>query len=183
VPGDCRVRVEAAYLLHCLTVSLSQQEFNTRTAPTKSTGQWYFHEFKRRSLADVVSICAHDHHLRRPDMPFDLSHLLLVQSDRLDECCPSKCTASRCWRTMSDCGAYQRGAVSALPHCRNSNASSPGICVIFLRRSRRPSRNAREDLMGVCIVHGRSMVEDLSYSMIPMVKSCQAEIEPFHMAI
>jgi hypothetical protein len=93
MPGDCRVRVEAMYLLHCLTVPLSQQDLNTRTAPTKSTGQWYLHEFKRRFLVDVVSICAHDHHLRRPDMPVDLSHLLLVPSDRLDGSCPSKCTA------------------------------------------------------------------------------------------
>ena len=43
----------------------------------------------------------------------------------------SKCAACMCWRTMSDCGAYQHGAVSALPQYRNSNASFPGICAIF----------------------------------------------------
>jgi hypothetical protein len=45
----------------------------------------------------------------------------------------SKCAAGMCWRTVSDCGAYQRGAVSALPQRRNSHASLPSFRVIFDR--------------------------------------------------
>ena len=92
----------------------------------------------------------------------------------------SKCAAGMCWRTMPDCDAYTRGADFALPQYSNSYASFPSICVIFLRRSRRPSRNAQEDLMGVCIVHGRLMVGHLSYSMIQIFKRCQVETELFH---
>jgi hypothetical protein len=81
---------------------------------------------------------------------------------------------------MPDCDANQRGAGSALPQYRNSYALFPRICVIYLHRSRRPSRNAQEDTMGICIVHGRTMVEDLSYSMVQVFKRCQNEIELFH---
>jgi hypothetical protein len=96
---------------------------------------------------------------------------------------PSKCAASRCWRTMSDCGAFQRGAISALPQYRNSHASFPKISIIFLRRSRRPSRNAQADMMGVSIVHSIFIAENLSYSVIQMFKRCQVEIELFHTTI
>jgi hypothetical protein len=77
----------------------------------------------------------------------------------------SKCAAGMCWRTMPDCDAYERGAGSALPQYRNSHASFPRICVVSLPLSHRPSRNAQEDLMGVRIVHGRSMVKVYLYSM------------------
>jgi hypothetical protein len=99
VPGDCHGRMEVTHLLHCLTVSLSQQDFDTRTALTASTGQWYFHESKTRFSAEVVSICAHDRHLRRPDMAVDLSDLLLVQSDGLDEPCPEQV---RCFKVLEN---------------------------------------------------------------------------------
>jgi hypothetical protein len=92
----------------------------------------------------------------------------------------SKCAAGMCWRTMSGCGAYQRGAVSALSQYRNSHASFPKICVIFLPRSRRPSWNAQEDMMVVTIVHGKFIAEYPSYSVIQMFKRCQVEIELFH---
>jgi hypothetical protein len=68
----------------------------------------------------------------------------------------------------------------ALPQYSNSYASFPSICVIFLRQSRRPSRNAQEDMMSVSIVHGRLVAEDLSYSIIKKFKRCQVEIELFH---
>jgi len=67
---------------------------------------------------------------------------------------------------MPDCDAYKRGTGSALPHYSNSYASFPRICVIFLRPSRRLSRNAQEDMMSVSIVHGKLVAEDLSYSII-----------------
>ena len=35
--------------------------------------------------------------------------------------------------------------------------------------------------MGVCIVHGKLMVEGLSYSMVQVFQRCQVEIELFHM--
>jgi hypothetical protein len=93
------------------TVSLSQQNLDTRIAFTGCTGQWYLHEFKTRSSADMVSICAHDRHLRRPDMAVDLSDLLLVQSDGLGEPCPEQMHCFKVLENVSDCGAYQCGAV------------------------------------------------------------------------
>jgi hypothetical protein len=75
---------------------------------------------------------------------------------------------------------FERGAGSTLPQYRNSHALFSRICVIILRRSRRPTWNAQEDMMDVCIVHGRLMVKDLSYSMIQMLKRCQVEIEIYH---
>jgi hypothetical protein len=88
-------------------------------------------------------------------------HRLVVhRSDSYDSCgtCTndlSKCAAGMCRRTMSDCDAYQRGAISALLQYHKSPAPFPRSCVIFLRRSRRPSRNAQEDMMGASIVRGR----------------------------
>lgn len=85
-----------------------------------------------------------------------------------------------CCRKMPDCHANQRGVGSALPEYRNSYASFPRICVIFLSQSRRPSRNAQEDLMGECIVYARLMVEDLPYDMIQILKRCRVEIGLSH---
>lgn len=84
---------------HCFTVLFSQQDIDIRTAFTESTGQWYLYESMTRSSADVVSICAYDRHLRRPDMAVDLSDLLLVQSDRLDEPCPEQV---RCFKVLEN---------------------------------------------------------------------------------
>jgi hypothetical protein len=72
-----------------------------------------------------------------------------------------------CTNDASKCaaGAYQGGAVSALPQSRHSHVPFPSICVIVFHRSRRPSRNAQEDTMGMYIVHGRLMVEGLSYAV------------------
>jgi hypothetical protein len=82
----------------------------------------------------------------------------------------SKCAAGMCWRTMPDCDAYQRGAISALPQYRSSHAPFPRICVIFLRLSRRPSRIAQGDMMGVFIVHSRLMIEYPWCSVIQTLK-------------
>jgi hypothetical protein len=64
-----------------------------------------------------------------------------------------------------------RGAVSALPQHRNSHTSFPRICVVFLRRSPWPSWNAQAGMMGVSIVRGGFVAENLSHNVVQSYSS------------